>query len=61
MPEKNYNIIFEKLEELTQEDPSRQEFVFEASNSQNEFDEIKELCRLSVETNEQKSCMFTTT
>jgi hypothetical protein len=61
METNKYKIIFEKLEQYLKENEVDEDIIGKASHNQIEYDEIKELCRLSVESNEDKVCLFTTT
>ncbi|MBN1397695.1 MAG: hypothetical protein JXA06_06665 [Bacteroidetes bacterium] len=61
MSENKFNIIFKKLEELSNEKNGQDNFGENRSETSQELNEISELCRLSIETKEENIYLFTTT
>jgi hypothetical protein len=61
MTENKYNIIFEKLEELSRESERQEDLGGDSNTTRIEYDEISELCKLSLETKDENPCLFTTT
>ena len=61
MDKADFQIIFDKMEELTKDNNSRGEWAIVSEAGREELDEIAELSRLSGELNEQEVACYTTT